>query len=283
MSTMSTPRLDRRHAGMALIAVLWIVAALSLLVVGMSQTVRQQILVAGMQRDEVVGQALGEAAVALTLQELQVAPQRPRGVVQINQRFDGVDMAVEVMPLNGLISLNGAGPALLANVLRVAGGLNSSAADALAFAMVQWRDERAEGSDKRWFEAVEDILLVPGFDYALYERVNSVFTAVTRSGGVNPMAAPPEVLAVLADGNLARAASIAQSRTGADANVDTSSLNQGFVARGGADEYRISVKVPLEEGKMLLLTRDIGLSPTPSGDPWRVFSAARRIKSASSS
>ncbi|MBH1966423.1 MAG: general secretion pathway protein GspK [Comamonadaceae bacterium] len=272
-----------RHSGMALIAVLWIVAALSLLVTGMTQTVRQQILVAGTQRDEVVGQALGEAAVALTLQEIQISPQRPRGVVQGSQKFDGVDMQVEVMPLNGLISLNGASAPLLSNVLRIAGGLNLSAADSLAYAMVQWRDEPTEGSDKRWFEAVEDLLLVPGFDYTLYERVSPVFTAVTRNGGVDPMSAPPEVLAVLADGNLGRAADIADRRSTAGANVDTSSLNQGFVTRGNSDEYRISVKVPLEEGKMLLLTRDVGLTVTPSGEPWRVFSAARRILSASSS
>ncbi|MET4579501.1 general secretion pathway protein GspK [Ottowia thiooxydans] len=269
-------------SGMALIAVLWIVAALSLLVTGMSQTVRQQILVAGTQRDEIVGQALGEAAVALTLQEIQISPQRPRGMVQGSQRFDGVDMQVEVMPLNGLVSLNGAGAPMLSNVLRVAGGLNLSAADAMANTVVQWRDERAEGSDKRWFESVEDLLLVPGFDYALYERVSSLFTAVTRTGGVDPLSAPPEVLAVLTDGNLAQAADIAGRRSTPGANVDTSLLNQGLVSRANSDEYRISVKVPLEEGKMLLLTRDIGLTFTPTGEPWRVFSASRRILSASS-
>ena len=43
----------RRAAGMALIAVLWIVAALSLMVMGLSGTVRQQIQIIGSQRDQV--------------------------------------------------------------------------------------------------------------------------------------------------------------------------------------------------------------------------------------
>ena len=130
--------MDRRsHSGMALIAVLWIVAALSLLVVGMAQTVRQQIRVAGTQRDEVVGQALGEAAVALTLQALQVSAERPRGVTQLTQAFGGVEMEVELMPLDGLISLNGASAPLLTAALKIAGGMDASAAEALAHSLVQ--------------------------------------------------------------------------------------------------------------------------------------------------
>lgn len=267
---------------MALIAVLWIVAALSLLVVGMAQTVRQQIRVAGTQRDEVTGQALGEAAIALTLQALQVAPDRPRGVVQVPQEFKGVTMDVEVMPLDGLISLNGASPALLAAALKVAGGMNASAAEALANTLVQWREEPAETGGRHLFESVEDLLLVPGFDYSLYERLRPLFTTITRSGGVNPLSAPPSVLAVLAEGDMGRAAEIAARRSDQGATADTSTLNQSFVARGVVDQYRVSAKVPLEEGKILLLTHDVGLTPTPSGEPWRVFSAARRIFPASS-
>ncbi|MBY4595847.1 type II secretion system protein GspK [Ottowia caeni] len=272
-----------RQAGMALIAVLWIVAALSLLVVGMSQTVRQQIRLVGTQNDEVRGQALGEAAVMLALQELQVTPERPRGLVQVNQQFDGVDMTVEVMPLGGLISLNGANALLLASAFKVATGMNASAAEALANELVAWRGEASDGGERRWFEAVEDLLLVPGVNYALYERVSPLFTTITRNAGVNPMAAPPEVLAVLADGNIERASNIAQRRAESEVGIDTSALNQGFLASGVSDEYRLSVRVPLEGGKILLLTRDVGLSRTPAGEPWRVFSAMRRILPSSSS
>ncbi len=275
--------LRHRQPGMALIAVLWIVAALSLLVVGMAQTVRQQIRVASTQRDEVVGQALGEAAVALTLQALQVAPERPRGVVQVPQEFEGVKMSVEVMPLDGLISLNGASAPLFTAALKIAGGMDASAAEALANSLVQWREEPAEGGGKHLFESVEDLLLVPGFDYLLYERLRPLFTAITRANGVNPLSAPPEVLAVLADGDMSRVSAITERRSNNAVGVDTSSLNQSLVGRSAADQYRVSAKVPLEAGRILLLTRDVGLTATPSGEPWRVFSATRRILPASSS
>ena len=272
-----------RYKGMALIAVLWIVAALSLLVVGMSQTVRQQIRLVGTQNDEVRGQALGEAAVMLTLQELQVTAQRPSKLVQVNHQFAGADMTVEVMPVNGLISLNGATPLLLASAFKVAGGMNSSAAQALANELVAWRGEASDGGERRWFEAVEDLLLVPSVDYALYERVRVLFTTITRTPGVNPVAAPPEVLAVLADGNMELASDIAQRRAEGDVGIDTSAINQAFLTSGVSQEYRLSVRVPLEGGKILLLTRDVGLTRTPAGEPWRVFSAMRRILPSSSS
>ena len=75
---------------MALIAVLWIVAALSLMVIGLAGTVRQQIQIIGNQRDQVSGQAAGEAAIFLALQALQVAPQRPAGSSTALRASDGV-------------------------------------------------------------------------------------------------------------------------------------------------------------------------------------------------
>ena len=104
---------------MALIAVLWIVAALSLLVIGVSDTVRQQTRSVGAERDQITGQALGEAAIALALQQLQATPERPRGIVTATAPYAGVPFEVEVAPLNGLISLNGAPPELLASLLQV--------------------------------------------------------------------------------------------------------------------------------------------------------------------
>lgn len=270
-------RAHRQSAGMALIAVLWIVAALSVLVTGMAQTVRQQIGVAATLRDEVSGQALGEAAIALTLQALQVSGERPQRVERGVQQFDGVQMEVEVAPLDGLIALNGAGVSVLASALEVAGGLDQGAAQALAKTMVEWRDARAENGDRHYFEAVEDLLMVPGIDYGLYARLRPLFSAVGRGSGVNPMAAPPAVLAVLAGGNAGRVADLVQRRDAGDVGIDTTGLDQGMIGRSATTEYRISVGVPLGAGKMLLLTHDIDLRPAPTGAPWRVFSVTRRI------
>lgn len=277
-----------RAAGMALIAVLWIVAALSLMVMGLTSTARQQVQIAGAQRDQVTGQALGEAALALALQQLQVDAQRPRGVVTDTLSYAGVPIEVEVTPLDGLIPLNGASAELLAALLHIAGGLPQSEAQALAATLVEWRDGRPEldltvaaaaRAMPRRFEAPEDLMLVPGVDYTLYARLAPLVSADSSSASrVNPEAAPPEVLAVLAQGDAASVARYLDQRASAQPGADTTGFSSAFVGGGGGDLYRLRARVPLEAGKMLLLTRDVGLSVNASRTaPWRILRTDRQI------
>ena len=281
------PSRTAASAGMALIALLWIVAALSLLVVGVSATVRQQIRFVGAERDQVSGQALGEAAIALALQQLQVAPERPRGIVSASVDYAGVPITVELAPLSGLISLNGAAPELLAALLQVAGGLPAAQAQALAASLVEWREGRPElalttdpaARQPRRFEAVEDLLLVPGIDYGLYARLAPLVSADLGSlARVNPEAAPPGVLAVLAQGQGGAAQQFLRQRAGGQPGADTSGFNQAFIGTAGTSLYRLTAGVPLEAGKMLHLVQDVALVAGASrGAPWRVLRSRRQI------
>ena len=251
---------------MALIAVLWIVAALSIMVTGLTATVRQQIQITGVQRDQTSGLALGEAAIALALQELAASRQRPLGIVSATVPYAGVEVEVEVAPLNGLISLNGASVDLLAALLQFAGELDAGQAQALAQTLVEWRDglpqldltaDAAARSAPRRFEAPEDLLLVPGVDYALYARIAPLVNADLNTGQVNPLAAPPAVQALLAAAGL-----------------------QSPPAGGGTDVYRLQARVPLEAGKILLLTQDVALGAALAHTaPWRILRADRQILS----
>ncbi|MEZ5605721.1 MAG: type II secretion system protein GspK [Burkholderiaceae bacterium] len=273
---------------MALIAVLWIVAALSLMVIGVTGTVRQQVQVASSQRDQVSGRALGEAAASLVVQQLQVAPQRPTGLLEVPINYGGVEMKVQVAPLNGLISLNGAPPELLAALLQVAGGLPAGPAQALAADLVQWRDGHpdvaltadpsARGRARR-FEAPEDLLLVPGFGYDLYARIAPLVSADLRgTARVNPAAAPPGVLEVLAQGNSQSVARYLGQRSSGQPGGDASGFNSAFIDTGGTDLYRLSVSVPLDAGKILLLVQDVALSAGASRTaPWRILRTQDQI------
>ncbi|MFV0680476.1 general secretion pathway protein GspK [Ottowia sp.] len=276
---------QRRAAGMALIAVLWIVAALSIMVTGLTATVRQHIQVVGTQRDQATGLALGEAAVALVLQQMQAkANERVEGLTTVQVEYAGVPMDVEVAPLDGLISLNGADAALFAALLQTTGGLASGQAQALADELVAWRDARSDGDgaatqQPRRFEAPEDLLLVPGMDYALYARIAPLVSAdLAGVSRVNPAAAPPEVLAVLAQGHEGRVAQYVDQRGSGQPGADTTGFNQAFVGTSGANLYRLQVKVPLDAGKILRLTRDVAVGSIYSRTaPWRVLRTDRQI------
>ena len=72
------------NRGMALIAVLWLVAAMSLIVTGVVKTVRTEAAGTGLQRQMAIGSALADAAVLLALQQLhdqgQVAGEAPNSI-----------------------------------------------------------------------------------------------------------------------------------------------------------------------------------------------------------
>ena len=106
-------------------------------------------------------------------------------------------------------------------------------------------------------QAPEDLLLVPGVDYALYARIAPLVNADLNTGQVNPLAAPPAVQALLAAAGL-----------------------QSPPAGGGTDVYRLQARVPLEAGKILLLTQDVALGAALAHTaPWRILRADRQILS----
>ncbi|MEY2954151.1 MAG: hypothetical protein RLZZ401_2238, partial [Pseudomonadota bacterium] len=187
---------------MVLIAVLWMVAALAIVVTGMVSAVRKEIRLTGMSRQILLASAQGDAAMHLVLQSLKAQPTPPASITRVTADYGGQTIAVQVQPLNGLIDLNNAPKELLTSLLVVAGGLDRPVADALAQLLIDTRSRKDARGAPLGFEAVEDLLAIPGVDYALYARLKNLATADIRGAGrVNPLAASREVLTVLADGN----------------------------------------------------------------------------------
>ena len=80
--------------GLALIAVLWIVAALAIGVTGLTQSVRSETRTLIAQRQQLQARALGEAAIALAVRQLGQQPNRPPWQ-RLDQSYQGYDIAVE--------------------------------------------------------------------------------------------------------------------------------------------------------------------------------------------
>src|SRR5665647_3436172 len=188
---MRNPRVAQR--GVALIAVLWMVAAMGLIITGIVQSVRSEVRSAGLQRQTVVASALGDAAILLALQKLQARRQEPGNAIQlIPVQFGGLASNVSVQPLNGLIDINNAPPLLLAEMYRHAGGLPPAAAQAMAQATVETRQTKSAKGAAQGFDAIEDLMRVPTMTYDLYAKIIPLITADLKdgSGRVNALAAP---------------------------------------------------------------------------------------------
>ena len=268
--------------GVVLIAVLWIVMALSIIVTGLSRSVRDEAKMLSMARQGAQASALGDAAIQLVLQQMAVDAKPVDRVTTVQVPYQGRQMDVQVMPLNGLVDLNSAKTPLLARLLTVAGGLPESAAEPLAQAIVDYREQRTAQGASRRFEASEDLMRVPGVNYDLYAKLSGLVTADIRSGGaVNPLAAPPAVLQVLAGGNAQLAQQIDSQRQSGQAGIDMTGLDATFIGSGTVRRYRLQARVPVADGGSFLVTRYVDINPrSRDGLPWTTFHMQREVEPA---
>ena len=153
----SQPRSQR---GVALVAVLWVVAALSILVTGLVQTQREEIRTASSSRLRLQADALGQGAINLAVQMLRAdggGPERRERLARMSVAYGGVALQVEIQPLTGLVDLNLAPGPLLAAMFMVGGGVDAAAAQQLAASVVAAREVRPSGPPPR-FQAPEELL-----------------------------------------------------------------------------------------------------------------------------
>ncbi|GAC1599669.1 MAG: hypothetical protein NVS3B2_01110 [Ramlibacter sp.] len=265
----------KRQRGVALVAVLWVVAALSILVTGLVQTQREEIRTASSARVRLQADALGQGAIHLAVQMLLAntgGQERRERLAHMRIPYDGVEVQVEIAPLNGLVDLNLAPAPLLAATFAVGGGVEPARAQQLAASVVAARDARPGGPPPR-FQAPEELLGVAGVDYDLYARLAHLLTTDSRgSGRINPLAAAPGVLLLLAGGDQAVASRVAADR---DANVpgmDTTRLQTALTDRSVTTRFRFSALVPLPDGSQVTVARDIDITPAADGTaPWRTM------------
>mgnify|MGYP003592406860 CR=1 FL=1 len=271
--------------GLALVAVLWLVAALSLIVTGLVASVRSETRLVSGAREGVVAGAAGDAAIHLVLQGMAAEPQPVSRLAQVQVPYRGLAIAVEVMPLNGLIDINQAPKGLLAQLFAVAGKVSPDVAENLAQSVLDTRSTKSANGRERGFDAIEDLLQVPGVDYDAYANIARLITADRPgSGKVNPMAAPEGVLLVLAGGDPARAASVAAGRDAGQAGVDTTTtLATEFTDNATTRRFRLTARVPLPQGTaVVLISRSVDMGDgAQDGLPWRTFHVEQRLDAAS--
>ncbi|MDO9315226.1 MAG: type II secretion system protein GspK [Burkholderiaceae bacterium] len=272
------------HRGVALVAVLWMVAALSIMVVGMSYGVRGETRKASLARQGIALGALGNAAIALVLQEMVSSPERTTHLSYRDVTYKDLSIRVEILPINGLIDINNASESLLAKLFSIRGGLDIERAKNLAQKTIDIRSQKDLSGQTRGFESVEDWLKVPGIDYSLYARMKDLVTANlfgVGSGRVNPLAAPREVLTILTGGNVEHSSRIASDRDSDRAGIDTTMLDASDVEAAPTNRFRISARVTASTNTPLWITQTVDITASKrDGLTWRIFNVERRFESA---
>lgn len=263
-----------RQQGVALIAVLWIVAALAIVVTGISYSVRSELQQVSVSRERLQAKAWAEAALMLVLQQMSASDKRPNRVVSTNVAYEGQAVGVEIMPMNGLIDINNAPAPLLARLFESGANLAPHAAEELANSVVAARVKPDKQGRAVRFDAIQDLLGVQGVDYELYARLAPLLTAdAGGSGKVNPLAAPESVLRVISGG--AAAASVANfvaSRQANEVGLDITMFDSSFVDTASTQRYQLQARVPLASGSLSLMTCSVDISASSrDGMPWRLL------------
>lgn len=275
----------RRQGGVALVAVLWMVAALGLLLSALMAVTRADISAAGLARDRARAAAIGDAVIQLGIRERRLNPPPAEEVVFARKyEFDGVEVEFRLRPGSGFLNLNSAEAPLIAAVLQHVGGMQVGDAEILAQRIVDWRTSDAAQVLREEFraagfaalpregpyETVADLMQVLGMSREVFARIAPLATVhdTGRLQGINPQAAPDALLPALADGDAARVQRYLTERVERGALADATVLEQQFLVEGG-DLIFHAEAVVLLNGRQYQRARWVEVNrPGELGEPW---------------
>lgn len=273
-----------KQYGLALVAVMWMVAALAILAAGLSTATRSEIRIAQLALAASEAAASGDAAIQLAALELRSVPEQIIGLQERSYRMRDRNIAVRLVPASGLVDLNGAPESLLRDLFVHGAQMDEGAAELLARRIVEWRTPGLTLEDPDYaaaavpfrprrgpFEYPEDLLQVLGVSHDDYDKIQRLIAVRGGGSGIDPMAAPVGMLEILTGGDASLAARIAAARDAGDPVTDLTGLVQEHLAGSSALVYRADALVEID-GRHYRRTRwiDLGL-PGADGSAWRTI------------
>lgn len=285
-----------KHSGMALIAVLWITAALSLLAMSLSQMARTDVQVVGIVKQSAEAQARADGALTVAVDLLAKNLVQSNGYQQIPVVVGGEKLTVTAVSSVGFINVNAASVGLLRDMFIYGAGLSEANATRLADNIVAWRSPPSAQVDTEQEAALyrqaglspprhapfimpQDLRQVLGITPDIYARISPLISTSNKikSSLVDPLVAPPDVLLVLAKGNDGVVRQIIQSRGQKNAAATIFNpaqypgLTPQYIGNSGSFIFRLAVPVPKGNGYFWQRTWWVDFSATSiGGAPWGV-------------
>jgi general secretion pathway protein K len=213
MMSATQPARGPEQDGFIVVAVLWILGALSLLALIYALYVNQTAAAFVDQNDRVQAEELALAGAELVVYRLAAIPRPQTSHGSFGFRLGGADVAVNFRSENARIDLNAAPKELLAGLF-VALGAGRQDADSFADRIIDWRTPPTPGTTdtnaqfyrsagKNYaprrgpFQHVNELGLVLGLPSPLIDRALPYLTVYSGLAEVNVRDAAPEVLAAL--------------------------------------------------------------------------------------
>jgi general secretion pathway protein K len=207
----------RRQKGIALILVLWVSVLIAVLLASFSLSARVEALQGRNLLDSTRARYAAEAGMHRAAYELRGSNPDTRWIADgrvYPLEFEGFEVEVEIFDETGKVDINVADALLLAAMFQF-GGLDEVEADALAAAVMDWRDpdnlisvngaeeDAYKAADRSYtprnapFETVSEIQQVLGMSFELYRELEPLMTIYSGRAQPNPAFASPEVLQLM--------------------------------------------------------------------------------------
>lgn len=269
--------------GVTLALLLWIVAALTLLVSGIVALARTDVQLTSLQLNQAQAQAVARGAGHLLMRDLTHSITQGegdgesydgQGIFRQQYQIDGMTTVASAVPVGGYININTAPVELMAAVFQYVGELPSRQAEDLAELMAEWRAGSVVPGEERAarFGAVEDLLRVPGINRMLYDKISPALHAQSSApAGVNPAAAPEEVLRALSQGDGALVDFILDSRQDVRPGeaLDYAGLPFQFLSQSNGSVYCLVIDVHITETRVFQQRIWVDAASGRYGVPWR--------------
>ena len=292
-------RFSIRQRGVALVLVMWLIAALTLVVVGATQWIRSDNRLNRALIDQAQQRSQAKGMVFLLMRDMEAASRAGvysgRGLFEAEYQVGSDLFKLEARSITGLINLNRAPEELLVLLFRQALDLDSQEATAMAHRFLDWREpselKRLQGADLGDYQAagltfgprgsrflvIEDIMQVLGVTLEDYEKLKDLVTVLpTTAFGVNPAAAPAGVLKVLSTGDERLFDQLIEIQQ--DASQDITGrmfelLPSEMITTTSSRDFRVDVTVLSSLGQERSFRFWVVHSPSRSqvtGVPWKV-------------
>jgi general secretion pathway protein K len=280
----------RSTRGFIVVAVLWILAALSALVLIYLTYVTNTAVVVAASTDRVQTDALATAGVELAAYQLTAVKQEARpSSGTFNARIGTARISVTFRSEAARIDLNAAPKGLLAGLIVGLGGTPANAAG-YADRIVAWRARTEAGEDDPEtssyrtagfaytprhapFPQAEELWLVRGIPAPVVERMLPFVTAFSNMPAINILDAAPQVVAALPDMTPERLQAVLSQR--GDPSLDPRSV-LALVGGEGATlaasrAYRMTINIDFDSGRRTAAEAVI-LLLEEGDEPYRVLS-----------
>ncbi|MFK7974761.1 MAG: hypothetical protein AB8C02_01410 [Halioglobus sp.] len=271
------------QAGVALAILVWFIAAMSLLVGAVVMQARVDVKLTQLHAAKARAVALGDGAINLALAEMLVLENQgdleSRRAHFSTKALGGFTVRVTFTPVTGLIDLNMAPLELLVAVFMGAGNIDENVARELAISVVEWRtsggDDEEGSAAMRFgrFEAIEDLLLVPGINRTLFEVLReSVYVSQNGQSALDVMAAPESVLLALGMSEEDSQQYIQERRGGDGMSVGIpESIDPAFLSQSSLSSYRADAVIYVDETTFLRRRWVDRVRTGEDGLPWRFY------------